>query len=238
MDFLGTLIGGITGLLGLSQANEQADRQASLQDASLALQQRALDASIDANKPLLEALTAMLGLAHGYNPRAETEAAVQRASESTQHTLERALGNLNAKYRVGGGTPGLSSEFNVRAQGLTDRVTDPLREFVANQRVNEFSRKLAAFQAVNGGNPGNLASNFFQASQNSANLSQLFQPQYGSSIGLLGNALQQLFNNPGSQATGGMRQAVQNMAQSPWRLGDDSYLRFGNGYLGGRGLGG
>lgn len=207
------------GALGLLQANDQARQQRDAVNSANDLQAQALAQAKYAQEPIIQALYKMLNLAEGYDPGKETDIAVQRASDTTQHTLERALGNLNAKYRVGGGTPGLSSEFNVRAQGLTDRVTDPLREFIANQRANEFAKKLAAYQSVNGGNPGNLASNFFQASQLQSNLSQMYQPNYGGSLGLLGNALQQLFNRPGSDASSGMRQAVQNMSR-PWRLGD------------------
>lgn len=222
------------GALGLLQANEHARKQGNLQNQALAQQQAAINSAEAGNKPVVEALAEMLAMARKYDPGRETQIAVDRASEVTENTLAKALGGLNARYRAAGGVPGLSSEFNVKAQGLTNRVTDPLREFVANQKVNEFAKKLAAFQAVNGGNPGNLAANYFNAAAQNAALSQAYAPNYGPGLNLLSNALQQLFNKPGSEASGSMRQAVQNISQTPWRwkLGDDSYMNYGQGYAG------
>lgn len=215
--------------IGILSANEQARKQRNMQEQALQQQQQGLDKANESQKPVTEALYEMLRLARGYDPGRETDIAVQRAADVTEHSLDRALRGLDARYRTGGGTPGLSSEFNVQARGLTDRVTDPLREFVANQRVNEFAKRMAAFQAVNGGNTGNLASNYFQAAQNSANMSQMFQPQYGASLSLLGNALQNLFNKPGGAGgTGDLRSTVKTTSNGAGYglLGSGDYMNY------------
>ena len=236
--FVPAIMGGI----GLLAANEQARKQRSQINSSLDLQREGLEQAKYAQEPIIQSLYKMLELAKGYNPAKETDIAVSRASEVTGDTLEKALRGLNARYRSGGGTPGNSSEFNVRTQGMTDRVTDPLREFIANAKANEFAKKLAAFQAVNGGNAGNLASNFFNAAQFSANMADKFQPNYGASLGLLGNAIQGWLNKSGEPGgaggTGDLRQAVSNLGNDNYMLynngnnlglGNDNYMNYNNG---------
>lgn len=218
----------ILGGIGLLSANEQARKQQRLQEQALQQQQQGLSSAEEANRPIKAALDEMLRMAQQYDPGRETDIAVQRAADVTENSLNRALRGLDSTYRSGGGTPGLSSEFNVQSRGLTDRVTDPLREFVANQRVNEFAKKMAAFQAVNGGNAGNLASNYFQAAQNSAGMSQMYQPQYGAGLNLLGNALQNLFNKPGGAGgTGDLRSTVRTQANAQYGLlGSGGYMNY------------
>lgn len=234
------LISAGAAVAGVASQSEAARKAANAQRDQLALQQKGLDAAQEANKPVTEALNEMLALARGYDPSKDTATSVDYAASKTADTLANVLRGLNASYRSGGGVPGLSTEFNVKAQGITDRVADPLREFAATQKANEFAKKMAALQMVNGGNPGNLAANFFAASQNSGNMASQYNPAaMGYSLGALSDSLSRLFptTRGGAGGTGDVRgtpfagvnqsanqelavlsalQAAQNMGRFKW----------------------
>lgn len=205
---LPAIIGAVASVAGVASQAEAQRKAQRAQQEQLDLQRQGLTAAEEANKPATESLAEMLRLAKEYNPAKDTDAAVSYASTKTLDTLQNALRGLNASYRAGSGVPGLGTEFNVRAQGLTDRVADPLREFAATQKANEFAKKMAALQMVNGGNAGNLAANFFAASQGSANAIQNsgYNPAaMGFSLGNLGDSLSRLFpanDKPGAGGTG------------------------------------
>lgn len=200
-------ISAILGLLGLNQSNNQANaarrEQESLQQGALNLQQQGLDFSKhqweEFAKRYFPWLDKIGKAADGYDPHFSDQAAAQYAGEVTQQNLKTALGNLNAQYRAGGGSPAGDTEFQVQAQGLTNRVSDPLRAFLANQEASVFPRKLAAYQAAMGAAPGDISGAFNNAANLQAQLSQMFGQQanaaragsYGA-YDVLGNALQQI----------------------------------------------
>jgi hypothetical protein len=151
---LTTLIGGI----GVHQQSKQANAARKTAEKGIAAQDRM-------SEPMLRAMESMLSRAQSYDPSAETDAAVKSASETTQKTLERALTNLNARYRAGGGTPQNSSEFGVRAQGVSNHILENLSQFIAERRGSEFARKQSALQSVIGAPVGQIADGYFRSAQ-------------------------------------------------------------------------
>ena len=145
------------------------------------------------------ALKKMLtGEAMNHNYGEDTATAVNYAGAQTQDTLTRALRNLNAEYRAGGGQPGADSEFNVRAQGMTNRVSDPLRAFAANMKANEFTRRMNAIigAAGAGGPAGQIAQTYF-------NMANSYNPNFGAGLDLLAGGLGGIPNPFGSHIGGG-----------------------------------
>jgi hypothetical protein len=143
------------GAIGLMNSGRQADRAADLQERGLKL-----------TDMQAKALKEIFGEVKGHDFGADTKEAVDYATEVTGDTLSKTLSNLNAKFRAGGGSPSGDSEFQVQAQGQTNRVTDPLRAFAANTKSNEFMRKLQALQMAAGGTPGQVANSYFGAANN------------------------------------------------------------------------
>lgn len=144
------------------------------------------------------ALKKMLtGEAMSHNYGEDTATAVNYAGAQTQDTLTRALRNLNAEYRAGGGQPGADSEFNVRAQGMTNRVSDPLRAFAANMKANEFTRRMNAIigAAGAGGPAGQIAQTYF-------NMANSYNPNIGGGLDMLSGAFD-AWNPFGGNAPGG-----------------------------------
>lgn len=140
----------------------------------------------------------LTGEAQNHNYGADTANAVNYAAATTGDTLERSLRNLNAEYRAGGGQPGADSEFNVRAQGMTNRISDPLRAFAANMKANEFTRRMNAILAAAGagGPAGQIASNYM-------NMANSYNPNFGAGLDLLAGGLGGIPNPFGSHIGGG-----------------------------------
>lgn len=125
----------------------------------------------------------LVGMAEGHDYGADTGIALNYAGDVTRDNLSRALRNLNAEYRSGGGQPGADSEFNVRAQGMTNRVSDPLRAFAANMKANEFTRRMNAIigAAGAGGPAGQIAQTYF-------NMANSYNPNIGGGLDMLAGA--------------------------------------------------
>lgn len=213
-------IGAILGALGLFNSNKQANAaRGEANDAN----QRALDLqqqNLDWNKeryaefakryfPFLDKIGAF---ANGYDPMQSDQAAVDYAAKTTGAALKNALAGLNAQFRAGGGSPTGDTEFRFQEQGLTNRITDPLRAFIANQAATGPQRKVAMWQAAMGAPPGDISNAFDSASRMSAMMGQqymnqanMFGQQGAGSLDMLGGALQQIFAGGfnGSGANGG-----------------------------------
>jgi hypothetical protein len=145
-----------------------------------------------------EGLTELQNLARKYDPARETELAVQDAAKVTGDTLEKSLKNLVAEYSKFGGVPGLSSEWNVKTQGLTDRVTDPLRRFAAERKTGDTQRKMAAWTTATTAAPGNFGDSYFKA----ASMSNVPSPM-GSLQGILQGLMK--FGGGGGGGSGDFR---------------------------------
>lgn len=174
---LGGLLSFGTGLLGMGQENEQADRQSALEERGLRLQERL-------SEPQIKALERLFGLASGFDPIAEAQAGIQQAGRVTQENIDSALRGFNVSQAAGGATPGQSTAQHVRAQSMTDRAADPLRAYLAEKLSNPTEQRMQMFQRVLGSAPsGNLADTYFK-------LASQHQPNYGGSLGMLGSGLE------------------------------------------------
>lgn len=110
-------------------------------------------------------------LANSYDPIAEARGSIQHASDVTKSTITSALKGLEGNVLSGGGNPNNSSEFRVRAQGMTNRAADPLRAFIAEATSNPTLKKIQAFQSIIGGSPaGSLTSAYFQGANGAASM--------------------------------------------------------------------
>lgn len=163
------------GLLGLDQQNDEANRRNSLEERGMAVQEAVAN-------PQIEALKRLLSLAQGFDPMAEGRAGVEQAGRETQQNIQAALRGLNTDFLTGGGTPGQSSAFNVRAQKMTDDAADPLRAYLARAYSNPTEQRMNMFMRVLGSAPGDLAGNYFK-------MAGQHQPDYSGAMGLLGQGL-------------------------------------------------
>lgn len=169
---------GVVSMLGGKSARKSADKAAG-RAASL-------------NKFLEGIARELYARGKAYDPSADTAASADYAKKQTADTLQKALGNLNAEFRAAGGSPTGDTEFRVRAQGLTNRVTDPLRAFLAEQKANEFWKKNQALMAAFGAPNGQI----LQTYSNMANNSNGNAGMMGG-LGLLSNGLSGLFKGIG-----------------------------------------
>lgn len=117
-----------------------------------------------AQKAQLDALMRMMNLAKGYDPQKENQEAIDFAGKQAQSSVQNALSNL---YQGWGGGQGGDSEFAVRAQGVTNRATDPLRAFAAEKASNLTADRMRMYQAVTGQSLGSLGTGYFQQPQQS-----------------------------------------------------------------------
>lgn len=168
-----SLIGG----LGLLQSAKQAKDASKVQNAGLSLTKLQ---GIDMQK--------MMQMADAYDPHADTTTAVNRAQDVAGSTLQRSLTNLIGNFASGGATPGSTSEWGVRSRNAEDAVMDPLKQFVADQSASEFTRKLNAYRMAAGGNPSDVADQYFKAAQ------QMPQTDPSGSLKLLLQGLQGAFS--------------------------------------------
>lgn len=184
---LPALLGGV----GLWQANEQGKKQ----DRALANAEDLDRRRLELEEPLLrrqaDIANILFNLAENYNPQGEIDRDVDYASKKTQQTIEQALRNMNAEYRSSGGTPGDSTEFNVRAQGMTNDIADPLREYAARMQGSATQRKIAAYQSAIGAPAGSMGDVYRSLSDNATRRSQMYAPGDPSgSLGMIANAFQ------------------------------------------------
>ena len=133
-------------------------------------------------------------IAMDYDPSKETEAAVDYASKVTGDTLTKGLLDTNARFKAAGGDPTGDTRFNVSTQGLTNRITDPLRAFVANRKGNEFQQRINAFQVALGAPVGQFADTY-------SRLSQMSTPDLSGTMNLISSGIRGLM--PGKSATPG-----------------------------------
>jgi hypothetical protein len=200
----------------MDQANQQNNARNDQINGALDLQKQGFNLTKPALEDQVAAIRKMFGMAQGYDPAAESRDASNHASDVTASMLHRALGNLNADYRAGGGTPGNSTEFNVNAQGLTDRIADPLREFAAQQKASEFSRKMAAYQAATGAPIGQVGNSYSQfANSMLQGAGAMPQGDASGSMNLLSSALMQLLGGHGGGGSAGNTSGI----------GDPNFLR-------------
>lgn len=128
---------GLVGMLDSAGRNRQADRY-----AAEAARSAAEDAAWKRK---------MRAIAEGYDPAAETEAAVKYASDRAGMAAQQSLGKLNSTFRKYGGQPGGDTNFRFASDQEMRRVMNPLAEFSANQKSQETARKMGIYQAALGG---------------------------------------------------------------------------------------
>lgn len=158
-------------------------------------ERRAIKGQEQLNNFLLSIMKDIYARGQAYDPARETDSAVKYAGDVTRQNLEQSLRGLNARFRAAGGSPTGDTEFQVKAQGMTNRVTDPLRAFAAERKAGEFFRKLQALQAAFGAPTGQMLSTY-------GNLAGYYGQQggMGAGLGLLGQGLQGLFGGGGGGA--------------------------------------
>lgn len=161
----------VLGGLGLAQ-NAQAQKK------SQSLQEKALKAG----KPVEAAQTAAYQEAANYDPARQDRLAFQNATKEANVTLDRAISDLNHKY---GGAPGSDTQFSVDATNSSNRVLDPLREWMANQIATQPMRKLQALESVFSAPSGQLSNTYF----NAANMTAPSAQSWSSSLGMFADAL-------------------------------------------------
>lgn len=167
-----TVLGLGLGAAGLF-ANQDASRRANnAQKRAGDYNERAVqmeeDRYFNYSKPTMDRL---MSLVSNYDPVAEGRSGVEHAKATTEETIQNALKGLRADYAKGGGTPGQSSEYGVRATGMTNRAADPLRSYMAEAMGNPTAKKVQMLMTIMGqASPGNLSSTYFNAANNAAAL--------------------------------------------------------------------
>lgn len=119
--------------------------------------------------------------AMNYDPRTEDAAGANYATGKVNRDIGVGLKGLNAQFRNMGGSPTGDSLFNVNVNNLVRSQVGPLAALLADQASSITSRKLAALGQASGMDQG-LASNYM-------NLGQMYQTDLGSSMGLIGSAI-------------------------------------------------
>lgn len=143
----------VLGIAGLKQSSDQAKAQ---QKAA----KKAGKVSDLVGNEQLKALQSLNELAANYDPKAETQAAVDQASKTAAQTLEQAFANLRAKR----GSYTGDTEYAVSAQRGVNDSLDPLKLFAANEAIQEPWRKAQMHQMVLGAPTGQIADNYFKSS--------------------------------------------------------------------------
>lgn len=161
----------VLGGLGLAQ-NAQAQKK------SQSLQEKALKAG----KPVEAAQTAAYQEAANYDPARQDRLAFQTATKEANTVLDRAISDLNRKYN---GAPGNDTQFSVDSTNNSNRVLDPLREWMSNQIATQPLRKLQALESVFSAPSGQLSNNYF----NAANMTSPSASSWSSSLGMFADAL-------------------------------------------------
>lgn len=157
---------------GLLQNREAQRKQDNAQKQATDYNSRAVALQEDEYRNFKSpAFQRMFDLASSYDPIAEARGSVEHASNVTKDTITRAMRGLNADFRAGGVNPANTSEFNVRATGMTNRAADPLRAFIADATANPSLKKMQAFESIVGGSPaGGLTNAYFNGAGNVAGL--------------------------------------------------------------------
>jgi len=140
------------GLLGLGQ-----------QSAAQRAQQRYLESAARVNDMKFSGLSESLKRARAYDPRSEDAASANYATSAAGDALGKSLSSLNQQF---GAAAGNDSLFRVRAQGATNRIVDPLKEWLANQRSTETARKVGMIGSALG-QGGDIAGNYMALASSS-----------------------------------------------------------------------
>jgi hypothetical protein len=135
------------------------------------------------------AMADSIGRARNYDPRAEDQAAADYATATAGDQLGKNLASLNQSF---GAAAGNDSLFRVRAQGAVNRIADPLKGWLANQRATETARKVDMLGSAIG-QGGDLAQNYVA-------MAGVSQPDYSGPSQLLNAGLTGLINRPTAAA--------------------------------------
>lgn len=168
----GAIIGGLGALAGIFGGRRKSGYE------------RRQESLLDRQRQIADII---MRLAQGYDPEAETESSVDYARNVARKTIADAIGMLNQRYRVAGGSPGGDTNFAIDMQRTIDDPLNSLARFSAERKAGEFARRLSAYQSA-------LSS--FAAPQ--AGLSNLNQYDYQAGdkspyYGLLSSSLDALF---------------------------------------------
>ena len=149
------------GLLANMDANRRQqnanNRALDAQSRAVALQEQQYN---QFTRPSLERL---MGLAQAYDPVAESRAGVQAAERSANDSIGRALRQHEVNYRLGGGTPGQTTNYAARQAATVRPIAQRLSDIVADAMSNQTAKKMQMFQAVLGQAPAGALSNaYFQ----------------------------------------------------------------------------
>lgn len=173
MDW-GSAFGAITGALGAlgsNQKNRQAEEMMRMAKHFMETKGMGFDQAVFA--------------AMNYDPLQEDAAGERYAMDSANRQLNGEMRRLNNIFKNGGGSPTGDTAFNVSAQGAADRVMDPLKLMMANNRSTATARKISALtQALGSG--GNLAGDYMALASGS-------RSDPSGSLALLGSGLEGLF---------------------------------------------
>ena len=171
---------------------------------------KALNSATGMNKFLEGIMRDLYSRGQAYDPSVETQTAVDYSAGVTQSMLERALRSLNAQHLAGGGVSGGDTLFNMKAQGITDRAADPLREFAAMMKSQEFARKNQALMAAFAAPTGQMSSTYFNIA-NARN--QQFDPSGSMQLLMQGFGGNQSGGTRGGNASSGSYGAWGNMGR-------------------------
>lgn len=194
-----TIVGLGLGAAGLLQNSNAQRKQNQLQNKALSLEEQ---------KAAREqaAFDEAMRLYQNYDPVREAQPLIDNASKQTQATIEKALRKFNTQYLTGGGTPGQTSLFNARAQGITDRAADPLRAYIAEVTANPTMKKVQMLMSALGAAPtGSLSQAYWKAADRAPSA------DYTPSIQMLAQVLQSLQ----SRGAGGRGDYVPQKPTSP-----------------------
>lgn len=167
---------GVLGAAGLMQAEKARKGQEKTSRKGLKIADRESAAKLDI-------MDLLKGIAEGYDPAKEDQAAVEHAQGVSEQSLRRSLGGLRVANPAGSG----DSEFHVSAQRAVNDALDPLKAFTAERKSSETPRKAQLFQAVLGAPIGNLSESYFRGA------ATMPQANFGAPAQMLSQALQGLF---------------------------------------------
>lgn len=114
------------------------------------------------------------GMASSYDPNRETQIAADFATAQSGRALENAMKTLNQQFKVRGGSPTGDTNFAFRQQRAQDDILNPLAQFLADRRANEFALKLNALTQA-GGMGGQTIAGYSNLAQQQAQGASGFQ---------------------------------------------------------------
>lgn len=144
---IGGILSAATSVAGLLQQRKKDPRLAAAEQA--AAEQAAVSREL-------------LQMARNYDPRRETNAAVNYAQRASESTLRNAMRGVTADFRNAGGIVGGDTAFLHTQQRVADSVLNPLAQFAADRASTEFQRKMAAMQAAVSTAPPGQVANVYQ----------------------------------------------------------------------------